>query len=91
MAGERKTVTLMLLHNRVKDAIRAHGEPVFVGDSSVDYVCGSCGVPLCVGMREGDLAGLAFTCECGASSRVPWPDLWRREGAFEGASQMAWA
>lgn len=81
MHTSRRKVTLTLLHNHVKNAIRAAGEPVFVGDASVDYVCGSCGVPLCVGMREGDLAGLAFTCACGASSRVPWSDAARREVA----------
>lgn len=74
MKGTRRTVTLVLLHNDVRDAIRAAVDPVFVGDASVDYVCGWCGVPLCVGMREGDLAGLAFRCACGATSRVPWPE-----------------
>ncbi len=65
------TVALRLLHNEVKYAIRANGAPVFVGDSTVDYVCGSCGFLLCIGMRHGDLGGLAFTCRCGATNRVP--------------------
>lgn len=74
MAKVRKAFTLLVLHNQVKNAIQAHGEPVFIGDAGVDYVCGVCGVQLCVGMREGDLAGLAFTCACGASNLVPWPE-----------------
>ncbi len=73
MSTPRRTFTLLVLHNEVKNAIRASGEPVFVGDAGVDYLCGVCGVQLCVGMREGDLAGLAFTCACGASNLVPWP------------------
>jgi hypothetical protein len=72
MAPARRKFTLLVLHNQVKNAIRACGEPVFVGDAGVDYLCGVCGVPLCVGMREGDLAGLAFRCACGASNLVPW-------------------
>ncbi len=72
MASARRTFTLLVLHNQVKNAIRACGEPVFVGDAALDYLCGVCGVPLCVGMRDGDLAGLAFRCACGASNLVPW-------------------
>jgi hypothetical protein len=73
MCGERKTMQLLLLHNEVRNAIRASGRPVFVGDADVDYVCGACGSALCVGMREGDLAGLAFVCGCGRTNRVSWP------------------
>ncbi len=73
MRNQKKTIPLLLLQGEVKNAIRAKGDPVFIGDAGVDYVCGLCGVPLCVGMREGDLAGLAFTCACGAPNLVPLP------------------
>ncbi len=72
MQKHRKTMRLVLLHNEVANAIRAFGRPVFIGDAEVDYLCGACATRLCVGMREGDLAGLAFICGCGWSNRVPW-------------------
>ncbi len=71
MLHERKSVPLMLLESEVEHAIRVSRTPVFIGMADVDYSCGACGVTLCVGMREGDLAGLAFTCGCGASNLVP--------------------
>jgi hypothetical protein len=73
MRNERRAIPLQLLPGETRNAIRAMGDPVFIGDAGVDYVCGLCGAPLCVGMREGDLAGIAFTCSCGASNLVPWP------------------
>ena len=71
MRNERKTLRLMPLESDVPNAIRASGSPVFIGDAGVDYVCGTCGAALCVGMRDGDLAGLAFTCACGSANLVP--------------------
>jgi hypothetical protein len=73
MRNERREIPLQVLPGETSSAIRATGSPVFIGDAGVDYVCGSCGTPLCVGMREGALAGIAFTCACGATNRVPWP------------------
>ncbi len=67
----RKSVTLQLLCDEVRNAIRVSDRPVFVGDAGIDYLCGNCGFPLCTGMREGDLGGLAFVCACGWSNRVP--------------------
>ncbi len=72
-----RPVALVLLENEVANAIPASGTPVFVGDGDVDYVCAACAAQLCVGMRSGDLAGLAFMCGCGRSSRVPWHDALR--------------
>ncbi len=80
-----KVVTLPVVESEVKHAIRAAGEPVFIGDAQVDYLCGACETPLCIGMREGDLAGLAFTCGCGACNVVPWP----ADGARPFAPAMA--
>ena len=86
MPTPRRSFTLLVLHNQVRNAIRASGEPVFVGDAGVDYLCGVCGVQLCVGMREGDLAGLAFTCACGASNLVPWAEEGAKPPAVEAAA-----
>ena len=77
MQEPHRATTLELLDNEVPNAIRARGAPVFIGDASVDYLCGMCGGPLCVGMRDGDLAGIVFVCGCGATNLVPlsaWPD-----------------
>jgi hypothetical protein len=72
MRDHRKTVRLLPLEHEVPNAIRASADrPVFVGDASVDYACGVCGSALCVGMRDGDLAGLAFVCTCGSANLVP--------------------
>jgi hypothetical protein len=74
MRNERRVMALQILPGETRNAIRAmSAAPVFVGDAGLDYICGSCGTPLCQGMREGDLAGIAFTCSCGASNLVPWP------------------
>jgi hypothetical protein len=71
MGHDRKRISLMLLSNEVRHSIRVLRLPVFVGTADIDYSCGACGATLCAGMREGDLAGLAFTCTCGASNLVP--------------------
>jgi hypothetical protein len=76
MRNQRRAIPLQVLPGETRNAIRARGAPVFTGDAGVDYVCGRCGISLCVGMREGDLAGIAFTCSCGASNLVPWPAEW---------------
>ena len=70
MRSHHRSIRLALLESRLKNAIRAAGAPVFVGDGVVDYLCGACGVALCTGMREGDLEGIVFACACGASNRV---------------------
>jgi len=71
MLDSHRVTRLLLLDNEVPHAIRAGDRAVFTGDASVDYVCGSCGAPLCVGMRDGDLVGIVFICKCGACNRVP--------------------
>lgn len=71
MLNKHRAKTLVLLYNEVANAIRASGGPVFIGDAAIDYLCGACGAPLCVGMKDGDLAGIVFICGCGAYNRVP--------------------
>jgi hypothetical protein len=71
MQTHRKAMNLLLLSNTVRHAIPARAGPVFIGEGDIDYVCAACGSPLSVGMRAGELAGVAFVCTCGSSSRVP--------------------
>ncbi len=89
MRNERRVVQLQVLPGETRNAIRAMGDPVFLGDAGVDYVCGRCGVPLCVGMREGDLAGIAFTCACGAPNLVPLPPEWATDEPQTSAARIA--
>ena len=70
MLNNHRAKKLMLLDDEVAYAIRTSGRPVFTGDAAIDYLCGACGAPLCVGMKDGDLAGIVFVCGCGAYNRV---------------------
>jgi hypothetical protein len=71
MQTHRKAMYLLLLSNTVRHAIPARAGPVFIGEGDLDYVCAACGSALSVGMRAGEMAGVAFVCTCGSSSRVP--------------------
>ena len=78
MREPRRATTLEVLDSEVPNAIRAGATPVFVGGADIDYLCGMCGSELCVGMRNGDLAGIVFVCTCGATNLVPlsdWTDV----------------
>jgi len=82
MREQNLAVELILLSGEVGDAIRVVDGPLFVDDGGLDYVCAACGARLCFGMHEGELAGLALTCGCGWSSRVPSStELPRRGGS----------
>jgi hypothetical protein len=71
MREPRRVAMLELLDDEVPNAIRAGAAPVFFGDAGIDYLCGMCGSELCLGMRDGALAGMVFVCSCGATNLVP--------------------
>ena len=51
--------------------IFVRGAPAFRGYSEMDYVCGSCGMVICDGIRPGAFAGIVFHCgACGELNRV---------------------
>jgi hypothetical protein len=86
MRSRNRALNLVVLHNKVAHAIAAVDGAVFVGDGDIDYLCGACGSALSTGMRDGDMAGLAFICGCGWSSRVPYLPSDHGELARHGAS-----
>ncbi len=51
--------------------VRRGGGALYRGHGHADYVCGSCGSLLCIGVRPGMFRSLAFACLCGAVNQVP--------------------
>ena len=51
--------------------IPSNRSAMYRGWGDVDYVCGTCGALLCIGVRRGLFRALLFACGCGALNRVP--------------------
>jgi hypothetical protein len=82
MRSRNRALSLVVLQNEVANAIAVRNGAVFVGGGDLDYLCGACGSPLSTGMHDGEMAGLAFICGCGWSSRVPYfSDVTRGEAS----------